>query len=225
MQNKPVTDIIGTVSKAYPINQNIETGAWRPANFSIETESGVRFIKQFPLSYWDKETSAFVTPDPIRMPEWYNNLIATYGENLMGLVGLRIKVRGEGKINSHSMEIEYTVAEGSFTVLQGEPKQDSEDAPPPPVQHTVSLDERIAWNSAINNAISALPFGKFDGEFGVGMTFKPSDNTDQEKAVVEKWIEEIDTVARVIYSLIRRGPVEPEVEAVEPDEFESLGSI
>ena len=221
MQNKskPVTDIIGTVSKAYPINQNIETGAWRPANFSIETESGVRFIKQFPLSYWDKETSAFVTPDPIRMPEWYNNLIATYGENLMGLVGLRIKVRGEGKINSHSMEIEYTVAEGSFTVLQGEPKQDSEDAPPPPVQHTGSLDERIAWNSAINNAINAWPL-----RYSL-VVLDPVKSGPLDAEARSKWLGEIDVLALDIYPLIRRGYVEPEVEADEPDEFESPGSI
>ena len=210
MQNKPVTDIIGTVSKAYPINQNIETGAWRPANFSIETESGVRFIKQFPLSYWDKETSAFVTPDPIRMPEWYNNLIATYGENLMGLVGLRIKVRGEGKINSHSMEIEYTVAEGSFTVLQGEPKQDSEDAPPPPVQHNIDPNQmRIMRQSTLHYAsLLMVPLVK---------------DFDHPQTMIERTI----WLAGKLLEYVMSGemPFEPEVEADEPDEFESLGSI
>lgn len=223
MQNKPVTDIIGTVSKAYPINQNIETGAWRPANFSIETESGVRFIKQFPLSYWDKETSAFVTPDPIRMPEWYNNLIATYGENLMGLVGLRIKVRGEGKINSHSMEIEYTVAEGSFTVLQGEPKQDSEDAPPPPTAPSqpnqpkpYAPESRMEIGMATGNAKN--------GGYTVISAYYEKHGELPNDEFLTAFAERVNFFADALMN-----PPEEEVvlavEEVEPDEFESLGSI
>ena len=223
MQNKPVTDIIGTVSKAYPINQNIETGAWRPANFSIETESGVRFIKQFPLSYWDKETSAFVTPDPIRMPEWYNNLIATYGENLMGLVGLRIKVRGEGKINSHSMEIEYTVAEGSFTVLQGEPKQDSEDAPPPPPAPSqpnqpkpYAPESRMEIGMATGNAKN--------GGYTVISAYYEKHGELPNDEFLTAFAERVNFFADALMN-----PPEEEVvlavEEVEPDEFESLGSI
>ena len=223
MQNKPVTDIIGTVSKAYPINQNIETGAWRPANFSIETESGVRFIKQFPLSYWDKETSAFVTPDPIRMPEWYNNLIATYGENLMGLVGLRIKVRGEGKINSHSMEIEYTVAEGSFTVLQGEPKQDSEDAPPPPTAPSqpnqpkpYAPESRMEIGMATGNA-------KNSGYTVISAYYEKHGELPNDEFLTA-FAERVNFFADALMN-----PPEEEVvlavEEVEPDEFESLGSI
>ena len=223
MQNKPVTDIIGTVSKAYPINQNIETGAWRPANFSIETESGVRFIKQFPLSYWDKETSAFVTPDPIRMPEWYNNLIATYGENLMGLVGLRIKVRGEGKINSHSMEIEYTVAEGSFTVLQGEPKQDSEDAPPPPTAPSqpnqpkpYAPESRMEIGMATGNAKN--------GGYTVISAYYEKHGELPNDEFLTAFAERVNFFADALMN-----PPEEEVvlavEEVEPDEVESLGSI
>ena len=223
MQNKPVTDIIGTVSKAYPINQNIETGAWRPANFSIETESGVRFIKQFPLSYWDKETSAFVTPDPIRMPEWYNNLIATYGENLMGLVGLRIKVRGEGKINSHSMEIEYTVAEGSFTVLQGEPKQDSEDAPPPPTAPSqpnqpkpYAPESRMEIGMATGNAKN--------GGYTVISAYYEKHGELPNDEFLTAFAERVNFFADALMN-----PPEEEVvlavEEVEQDEFESMGSI
>ena len=223
MQNKPVTDIIGTVSKAYPINQNAETGAWRPANFSIETESGVRFIKQFPLSYWDKETSAFVTPDPIRMPEWYNNLIATYGENLMGLVGLRIKVRGEGKINSHSMEIEYTVAEGSFTVLQGEPKQDSADAPPPPTAPSqpnqpkpYAPESRMEIGMATGNAKN--------GGYTVISAYYEKHGELPNDEFLTAFAERVNFFADALMN-----PPEEEVvlavEEVEPDEFESLGSI
>ena len=222
-RNKPVTDIIGTVAKAYPINQNIETGAWRPANFSIETESGVRFIKQFPLSYWDKETSAFVTPDPIRMPEWYNNLIATYGENLMELVGLRIKVRGEGKINSHSMEIEYTVAEGNFTVLQGEPKQDSEDAPPPPTAPSqpnqpkpYAPESRMEIGMATGNAKN--------GGYTVISAYYEKHGELPNDEFLTAFAERVNFFADALMN-----PPEEEVvlavEADEPDEFESLGSI
>jgi len=50
---------------------------------------------------------------------------------------------------------------------------------------SVSLDERIAWNSAINNAVSAVPF---------------------ERDAVVDWTVEIRIVAHHIYTLIRMGP-------------------
>ena len=51
-----------------------------------------------------------------------------------------------------------------------------------------SLDERIAWNSAINNAASAVPY---------------------ERGAVVDWTVEVSSVAHHIYTLIRRGPLPP----------------
>ena len=55
---------------------------------------------------------------------------------------------------------------------------------------SASLDERIAWNSAINNAVSAVPF---------------------ERDAVVDWTVEIRNVAHHIYTLIRRGPLPPDM--------------
>jgi hypothetical protein len=51
-----------------------------------------------------------------------------------------------------------------------------------------SLDERIAWNSAINNAVHATPYAEM---------------------MLNAWIREVDDVANSLYPLIRRGPLPP----------------
>ena len=48
-----------------------------------------------------------------------------------------------------------------------------------------TLDERIAWNSAINNAVHATPY---------------------EEMMLTAWIREVDDIANSLYPLIRRGP-------------------
>jgi hypothetical protein len=134
-------------------------------------------------------------------------------------------IRGRNVVISATYDKEYTNPNSGETKYQyknptdiqyldgDEPTQDApeptgeEDAPPPPAQHTFSLDERIAWNSSVNNAVQSHPF--------------KGDPLDAEAR--SKWLGEIDVLALDIYHLIRRGPVEPAVEL--EDEFESLGSI
>jgi len=52
-----------------------------------------------------------------------------------------------------------------------------------------TLDERIAWNSAINNAVHATPYAEM---------------------MLSVWITEVDSIANSLYPLIRRGPLPPE---------------
>jgi len=64
---------------------------------------------------------------------------------------------------------------------------------------SASLDERIAWNSAINNAVSAV--GPIDD--GLPPPLPP----------LEYWLAEVDRVAQSIFALIRRGPTPPAEDA------------
>jgi len=58
-----------------------------------------------------------------------------------------------------------------------------------------SLDERIAWNSAVNNSVSVVPY---------------------DRGAVVDWTVEVSSVAHHIYTLIRRGPLPPVVEDAPP---------
>jgi hypothetical protein len=61
---------------------------------------------------------------------------------------------------------------------------------------TASIDERIAWNSAINNAVTA-----------VGLI---NDGLPPPLPSLEYWVAEVDRVAQSVFALIRRGPTPPE---------------
>ena len=50
------------------------------------------------------------------------------------------------------------------------------------------MDERIAWNSAINNSVSVVPY---------------------DRGAVVDWTVEVSIVAHHIYPLIRMGPLPP----------------
>ena len=69
-------------------------------------------------------------------------------------------------------------------------------APTPQVVAWGSIDERIAWNSAINNAVTAIPWISY---------------------ALPDWLGEVDLFAQDIYALIRRGPVAP-VEELAPED-------
>jgi len=208
--SNPVRIIIGVVNHAYPVNQNPDTGKWRPANFSIETDTDTDevYIKQFPTSHWDSEQGTFVTPEPITMPAWYDGLISAYGATMQGLEGLTVQIKGEAKFNKQRGTIEYEVVGQGFTVLDeaaptpkeniSGPTGEGASTPPPEQPRTYSLDERIAWNSAINNAVNAHTVTPIEIEWDV-------------------WLGNVDRLANKIYHVIRRGPVEIEEEAVEPE--------
>ena len=60
-----------------------------------------------------------------------------------------------------------------------------------------SIDERIAWNSGINNAGHVTKF--------------PESIEDE-----ARWLADVDRRANLLYPLIRRGPMPPEEEPEEP---------
>ena len=71
-----------------------------------------------------------------------------------------------------------------------------------PAPQSFSLDERIAWNSAVNNAVTATNhhYGAEQGDEG--------------------WLTSVEAKALLLYPLIRRGPVDSVEE--EPEKQESL---
>jgi len=156
--SNPVRDIIGVVIHAYPVNQNPDTGKWRPANFSIETETDEVYIKQFPTSHWDSEQGTFVTPEPITMPAWYDGLISAYGGTMQGLEGLTVQIKGEAKFNKQRGTVEYEVVGQGFTVLDEAAPTPKENTPVPTAPTTIAKSPqttngfepgpRDAWSAA-----------------------------------------------------------------------------
>ena len=204
MSNKqPVEIIEGEVTEAYPPNQNNDTGKWRPANIVIATDEGKVRLAQFPTT--DK---AGVTIEPIQMPEWYEAL------DLDNLPGVRVQAVAV-YMDMYKDVPQYGRVQ-TFKILNGvAPK-----AQPKPTATTTttasapagwgSIDERIAWNSAINNAVTAIPryyednFRRVDGE----AYYRPN------------WLGEVDALARDVYALIRRGPTPVEQAPLEPEDEE-----
>ena len=201
MSNKqPVEIIEGEVTEAYPPNQNNDTGKWRPANIVIATDEGKVRLAQFPTT--DK---AGVTIEPIQMPEWYEAL------DLDNLPGVRVQAVAV-YMDMYKDVPQYGRVQ-TFKILNGvAPK-----AQPKPTATTTttasapagwgSIDERIAWNSAINNAVTAIPWISNMTEDGEAY-YRPN------------WLSEVDALARDVYALIRRGPTPVEQAPLEPEDEE-----
>ncbi len=215
VSNKPVADLKGVVINAYPPKKN-ENGKWRPANFVIETESGQVKVKRFPDTQFAKDQGVRVTPEPITMPDWYNKLVAVYGESLYDLVGATIQVTGEGTINPFTMEVEYTVVGESFVVLEDEALEPDDEvaalgkSTPAPVQKNPvptppSIDPnqmRIMRQSTLHYAsLLMVPIVK---------------DFDHPQTMVERTIWLAGKLLE--YVITGEMPFEPEVEADEPDE-------
>ena len=99
---------------------------------------------------------------------------------------------------------------------EDEPAQESEeDAPEPteeelgeptpaPTPQPMTIDERIAWNSAINNAVHAL------GSVWSGQgTANNSVSSSSYNPSSDYWLKKVNEIALSLYGLIRRGPVAP----------------
>ena len=195
MANQKEIEIIeGEVTQAYPPSKNDDTGKWRPANIYIETEEGMASISQFAKGDYDTG----ITYEPIQMPAWYTAL------DLDSLPGAKVQVAAAYK--STYNETRQYVNVQTFKVVSDLPKPKPTQANNAPSSWSNSVDERIAWNSSINNAVHAHPFLE-----------NPVKNDPLDSAAVSHWIDEVDALASPLYGLIRRGPV---AEDTVPDNHE-----
>jgi hypothetical protein len=132
---------------------------------------------------------------------------------------------------SYNERKQYLVTkDGAITVSGGEDKppqaaapavQQQQPAAKPNGPWTTSIDERIAWNSAINNACTAI------GQADVYLE-RPS-TEGGEFLVHENYGSRVINIASLLYGLIRQGPPpeeEPEEQA-EPalSEDDILGKL
>ena len=204
MSNDEMQSIEGVVTRVFTAKLNDE-GAWMPGKLVVLTDDGEVDFIAWPMKDFDTR----VVFEPMRMPPWFAAL------DLETLEGASVKAIAVPRVSAYSGKVEF-IKVNSFKLVeptQATPREETQgDTPPPsptptPTQSTLSLDERIAWNSSVNNAVQSHPF--------------KGDPLDAEAR--SKWLGEIDVLALDIYHLIRRGPVEPAVEL--EDEFESLGSI
>jgi len=206
--DKPEVEIIqGEVTAAYEPTKN-EAGRWRPANIYVETDDGSAKIAQFPKSDYDTG----VTFEPIQMPPWYTSL------DIDNLVGAKVQVVAAYK-SIYEGTKEYNRVQ-TFKVLDGVAKVQADSTPGVTSAPTAwgSLDERIAWNSAVNNAVSAVPHD---------LLFVDLNSNNEPVPVMGGPVDEL---AHELYALIRRGPlppVEDTPDADQPDDNpeESLGVL
>jgi hypothetical protein len=183
MADNQVEIIEGEVTQAYEPRKN-ENGRWRPATIYITTATGKVKIAEFPKSDFDTH----ITYEPIQMPGWYVSI-----GDVTHLVGAKVQVAASYK-DTYEDTREYNKTQ-TFKVLSSLPTpQPTPATTATPAPAWGSLDERIAWNSAINNAASAVPY---------------------ERESVVDWTVELSIVAHHIYTLIRRGPLPPVEDAPE----------
>jgi len=187
---KSVEILEGEVTQAFAPAKN-DAGRWRPATIYIETAEGKVKISEWPKSNYDTR----ITYEPIQMPAWYVSL-----GDVAHLVGVKVQVVAEYK-STYEGTREYNKTQ-TFKVLSSLPTpQPTPATTATPAPAWGSLDERIAWNSAINNAASAV--GPIDD--GLPPPLPP----------LEYWVAEVDRIAHHIYALIRRGPLPPVEDAPE----------
>ena len=194
--------IMGTVTAVYQPGWKVSNAGKEyqaGGKVLLDSKDGVCEVSFLQLYVDDKRTAD--------MPQIWNDIDADW------IKGKRIAIAcvfdkdypnpktGEVKHQyKNPTDIQYLDGDEPETAVVGVHHNDDETKPTP-VQHTFSLDERIAWNSSVNNAVQSHPF--------------KGDPLDAEAR--SKWLGEIDVLALDIYPLIRRGYVEPEVEEVEPD--------
>ena len=188
--DKPEVEIIqGEVTAAYEPNKN-EAGKWRPANIYVETDDGSAKIAQFPKSDYDTG----VTFEPIQMPVWFTSL------DIDNLVGAKVQVVAAYK-SIYEGTKEYNRVQ-TFKVLDGVARVQADSTPGVTSAPTAwgSLDLRIAWNSAVNNSCSAVPW--------------------KENFPNAEWLNQVDTLAQDVYALTLRGPLPPEEDTPDVDQPE-----
>ena len=208
--------IAGVVTRVFTAKLNDE-GAWMPGKLIVLTDDGeeVDFIA-WPMK--DYETK--VVFEPMRMPPWFAAL------DLETLEGASVRAIAVPRISAYSGKVEF-IKVNSFKVAV----QTQDGTPPPsptptPTQSTFSLDERIAWNSSVNNSVTVLA-----SEIAEAMRAL----AEGDESSLDECLGRVDRLASGFYDMIRRGPVEPAVEEAEQEDaplfsdeapdLPSLGSV
>ena len=216
MSNKELDVLIGVVSRYYPSEIN-DSGNWKPAKLVLDTDEafGVE------VSFWPKKDESGKVIAPIKIPVLDAIDLETIEGKEVQIVCVFQKIykRNNGdEVRQYSSARKVKIiGENAPPTPKPKPEPDEEaDEPeeeaskPTPAPQPMTIDERIRWNSAVNNAVSRLSFDgdPFDGE------------------AVSKWIAGVDVLALALNKLIQQGPVEPiEAEEEVPEQEESDGVI
>jgi hypothetical protein len=207
--------VVGTISKIYQPREH--NGKLTPGKIILDTDDGTAAITVWQL-YIDSIRSE-------KMPEIFESLSEIEADVVGQAVAISCRF---DKTYEHPTTGAVQQQYSKMTALKfigGEPPKQAETKPvartapsgtengstpsTPSSESTnpMSLEERIAWNSAINNAVNAYSFQRAD-RYGGG---------------IPAYLKLVVTLANELYPEIRRGPVEiVELEPKEQDEVEEL---
>lgn len=197
--------VIGTVTAMYHPGWSAN-GKLTPGKLILDTDEGVCEVAFMQL-YEDSVRTE-------KMPQIWNDIDADE------IRGRRVAISATYR-DFHTNKHQY-VRPSSIKYLDGdaptpkeatpEPTGEGASTPPPEQPRSFTTEERISWNSAINNANISLSSkwtgAQSDGNGAYGTIHHPESPA---------FMKKLRKVAILFYEEIRRGPVEIVEEAVEPE--------
>jgi hypothetical protein len=207
-KEKELDIVSGIVTRYWAPSPKGEGSGWKPAKLVIETDDGGIDLVEWPKK--DYETKVVI--EPIVLPQFDRlSLDDIEGKTIKALAVADGEYQGRAQwvVNTNG----YTKVVGGDPKPEPKPEPDTQPRVPDTRPPASSLDQRIAWNSGINNAVHAI------GQI-------------HETPVGEDWnaryVERIDALAHSLFQLIMRGPRQVETsepEEQEPEEEASLGVL
>jgi len=210
-------DIVTGVVTSYKEAEEKEDGSgWKPATLNIDTGTGEAALVEYPKAPWIKNPTGsgghYGPPyTPIKLPQFDAlGLDTIVGKTIKALALPHGEFRGKPQLKAYYMG--YTKVVGG----DAKPEPDTQHRVPDTRPPASSLDQRIAWNSGVNNAVHALGPAGEDWD-----TRWAGDRKGQD--YVERYVARVDALAHLLFHLIMRGP--RLVETPEPEEEASLGVL
>ena len=211
--------VTGRVTRYWAPSPKGEGSGWKPAKLVIETDDGDIDLVEWPKK--DYETKVVI--EPIQLPQFDRlSLDDIEGKTIKALAVANGEYQGKPQwvVNTNG----YTKVVGGDPKPEPEPESDTQQPRVPDTRPPASsLDQRIAWNSGINNAIHAM--GEISGIPEASITRAEWDAV---------YLERVDALANKLFHLIMRGPAPVEIpepfdndfgEPPEPDEDGSFGVL
>ena len=205
--------VIGTIHKMYQPREF--SGKLSPGKILLDTDEG-----QAVITVWQIYEDSARTD---KMPSLWNNLDFEWSIGKTVAISCKFDKTYEnpstGDVQQQYSKMSAIKCIGAEPPKQVETKPVARTAPSgtengstpstPSSEPTnpMSLEERIAWNSAINNAVNAYSFQRAD-RYGGG---------------IPAYLQLVVTLANELYPEIRRGPVE--IVEVEPDEEQDVEEL